>query len=254
MSHRILVALCSTALLTGCLKDPGGPTQDLIDKATVTTFPSAPISWLSSLLTALGIGTTRDGFLYVPANYNPTVPAPLMVLLHGAGSSAAFFTTPEMLSTYDALGLVVLALDSRGLSWDGVTSRVYEVDIDFMELALAQVYTSVNVDPDRIGIGGFSDGATEAIGVGAANSGLFRFVAAFSPGQPYMPFTRGPLPIFISHGTEDPVLSYNLTEGQTVPRLRQNGFPVQFVSFTGGHELPANIFTQGLSAFVTAEP
>jgi len=253
MLHRTCVALCTAALLTGCLKEPSGPTQDLIDKATITTFPVAPTQSATIGLSALGIGTTRDGFLYVPANYDPNVPAPLMMLLHGAGGSGAFFTTPEMLATYDALGLVVLAIDSRAASWDGVTTQTYEVDIDFMELALAHVYTSVNVDPDRVGIGGFSDGATEAIGVGAANSGLFRFVAAFSPGVPYLPFSRGPLSMFIAHGTEDPILSYNVTEAQTVPRLRQNGFPVDFVSFTGGHELPANVFYQGLSLFVTGQ-
>src|SRR6187431_3072240 len=37
---------------------------------------------------ALGLGSGRDGLLYVPRGYDPARPWPLTVMLHGAGRDA----------------------------------------------------------------------------------------------------------------------------------------------------------------------
>lgn len=39
-------------------------------------------------LRSLGIGGTRDSYLYVPSTYRSESPAPLVLLLHGAGGHA----------------------------------------------------------------------------------------------------------------------------------------------------------------------
>jgi len=53
----------------------------------------------------------RDGLLYVPQNYKPDVATPLVLMFHGAGSTAlnVSYTFPIA----DALGFIVLAPDSR---------------------------------------------------------------------------------------------------------------------------------------------
>ena len=57
----------------------------------------------------------RDGVLFVPASYRDTVPAPLLVMLHGYGGWA-----DEMKSTFslaEEFGVVVIAPESRDVTW-----------------------------------------------------------------------------------------------------------------------------------------
>jgi len=42
----------------------------------------------------LGLNGTRDGLLYVPESYQPDRPAPLVLMLHGAGGTARNGLTP----------------------------------------------------------------------------------------------------------------------------------------------------------------
>ena len=76
--------------------------------------PSTPAAGLQ----ALGFGGEgRDGLLYVPEGYRADRPAPLALMLHGAGSDAQNGLSP-FLDLADEAGLVLLAPDSRGRIWD----------------------------------------------------------------------------------------------------------------------------------------
>ncbi len=65
----------------------------------------------------LGLGGKRDGLLYVPAGLPMNRPAPLVVMLHDAGGGARGGLAP-FLPLADAAGLILLAPDSRGGTWD----------------------------------------------------------------------------------------------------------------------------------------
>ena len=69
---------------------------------------------------ALGLGgnSGRDGLLIVPKSYRPDVPAPLAVILHGAGGSAR--RVLSFFGVADELGVIVLAPESRGGTWDAI--------------------------------------------------------------------------------------------------------------------------------------
>ena len=58
------------------------------------------------------------------------------------------------------------------------------------------------VDPARLVIGGFSDGASYALSLGLINGQLFRKVAAFSPGFVVTGEPEGKPRVFISHGPQ----------------------------------------------------
>src|SRR5436190_21968848 len=60
----------------------------------------------------LGAGRGRDGVLHVPAKLAPG-PAPLMLLLHGAGSTGRR-QLDRMIDAINTAGVVVLAPDSLG--------------------------------------------------------------------------------------------------------------------------------------------
>jgi len=58
----------------------------------------------------------------------------------------------------DAAGLVVLAPPSRRETWDVLLGDFGPV-VEFIDTALATAFDRCAVDPERVAIGGFSDGA-----------------------------------------------------------------------------------------------
>jgi predicted esterase len=184
----------------------------------------------------LGLEASRDALLHVPPGLSPERPAGLVVLLHGAGGDAAGGLS--LLRPFaDARGLLLLAPASRRATWDGVRGR-YGPDVEVVDRALDRVFGSIAVDPDRIAIGGFSDGASYALGLGLANGDLFGHVVAFSPGfVPPAPRVGEPA-VFVSHGDDDAVLPIGSTSRRIVPALREDGYRVTYEEFDGPHTVP----------------
>src|SRR5215211_6123248 len=106
-------------------------------------------------LQPLGIARTRDALLYVPAGHQMDEPAPLAVMLHGAGGSAEHgMSLVQRLA--DETGLVVLAPPSRRQTWD-VLLGDFGPDVAFIEAALVATFERCAVNPGRVAVGGFSD-------------------------------------------------------------------------------------------------
>jgi phospholipase/carboxylesterase len=209
--------------------------------------PAAPSKPATPGETALGLGSGRDGLLYVPRRYDPARPAPLAVMLHGAGRDAQ-----RMRSTFplaDEFGLVIVAPDSRGKTWDAIEGRIGP-DLEFIDAALRSVFAQVRVNPTRLAMAGFSDGASHALGLGLANGDLFSHVIAFSPGFVTSPVRRGKPSVFISHGTQDVVLPINNTSRVIAPRLRAAGYDVVYREFDGPHQLLPEIAREAFAWLV----
>jgi phospholipase/carboxylesterase len=182
----------------------------------------------------LGIGRSRDGIIQVPKRASGALP--LLVLLHGAGGDASGLV--EWLGEFaDEAGLAILAPDSRGSTWDAIGGG-FGTDVEFLDRALAHVFAATAIDPERIAIGGFSDGATYALSLGLINGDLFRRVVAFSPGFVVHGPAQGKPRIFVSHGTSDAILPIARCSRAIVPALRSAGYDVTFREFDGGHTVP----------------
>jgi len=192
----------------------------------------------------LGLDPARDGILQLPAVV-PSSPMPLLVLLHGAGGSAER-QLGRMGSAPSDAGVAVLAPDSRGPSWDAIRGR-FGPDVVFLNRALERVFDLVSVDPARLVIGGFSDGATYALSLGLINGQLFRRIAAFSPGFVVTGEPEGKPRVFISHGTRDDVLPIDRCGRVIAQRLRASTYDVTFREFDGGHEIPPAVAKEGLA-------
>lgn len=187
----------------------------------------------------LGLGDGRDGLLYVPRNHRHDQPAPLVVLLHGAGGTASGGL--ELLRRFaDGSGLVLLAPDSRGRTWD-VILGAYGPDVAFLDRAMATAVSRSCVDLDRLAIGGFSDGASYAVSLGITNGDLFRHIIAFSPGFAAPADWWGNPRVFVSHGVHDAVLPIDRCSRRLVPLLRRGGLDVRYREFDGGHTVPAEL-------------
>lgn len=193
----------------------------------------------------LKLGAERDGVLYVPRGYSPDKPVPLVLALHGATQSSQM-PVRRFTAAADELGLAFVAPDSRLGTWDAIALREFGVDRDFIDRALATACDRVSVDPRRIGIAGFSDGATYALALGRANGDLFRGVAAFSPGFLIDVEEVGRPPIFISHGTSDSILPIEQTSRVLVPVLQRAAYKVDYREFDGDHEVPPGMAVSGL--------
>jgi phospholipase/carboxylesterase len=236
-----LAAACKSELI---VKAP--PSEFTISARTV-----APTSSVAPGVTPLGLASAigRDGFIYAPASYSPAKRHPLLVMLHGGGGrSSSELHTPGWFQILDEFGALMLAPDSRSpFSWDLVDEGRYGPDVQFIDSALRRVFQRCNVDPARIALAGFSDGATEALGLGLMNGDLFRAVGGFSPGYFQAEYVQGHPSVFISHGMSDPVLPFTSTKTSIVPAIRALGVPVEFVEFEGGHTITVAVARQALT-------
>jgi phospholipase/carboxylesterase len=202
--------------------------------------PSHPLDPGPSGLHKLDVGSIRDSYFYVPPQYSPAHPAPLVLLLHGAGGHA-HHGLGLLQHLADDNGMILAAPASAAQTWDIIASRSYGPDVTLLDRALAHVFEHYAVDPSHLAIGGFSDGASYALSVGLANGDLFTHVIAFSPGFIARLLPQGLPKVFISHGTRDNVLPVDRCSRSIVPRLQQTGYSVTYDEFDGGHEIPAEV-------------
>ena len=192
----------------------------------------------------LNLEQDRNAILHVPQSASSSS-APLLLMLHGATQSAddMFWylgTTP------DEANVVVLAPNSRDTTWDAIGGSFGE-DVAYLNRALERVFETVAIDPARITIGGFSDGASYGLSLGLINGDLFNRVAAFSPGFLIGGTPHGKPRIFISHGTRDHILPIDRCGRRIAAGLIANGYDVTFREFDGDHEIPAAVAREGMT-------
>ena len=238
-------AAACVLLLAGCGDDAGsGPPPN---DGRLSARHAAPTETVTPGFHDLGLSSGRDGFLWVPEGYDPEVPAPLLVMLHGGGNrSSAEIRGWPLQEVFGRKGIVIVAPDSRGGTWDRILTGLFGGDVLYMDAALALAFRKVNVDPARVAIGGFSDGGTYALSVGLTNGDLFSTIIAFSPGYIDAGSLVGKPRVFDSHGTADPILPINATSRIIVPWLENRGYTVNYVEFEGGHTITREIANQAV--------
>ena len=209
--------------------------------ARISARPGAPAQEaLAPGTHPLGLGNGRDGVLVVPAGV--AAGAPLLVALHGAGGTGRQMT--QLLATEAGRrGILVLAPDSRGTTWDVIRGG-YGPDVAFLDEALAAVFARFAVG--SVAVSGFSDGASYALSIGLANGDLFGHVLAWSPGFMAPPDLAGRPRVFVSHGTGDRVLPIDRCSRRLVPVLRADGYDVRYEEFDGGHVVPPDLLAASL--------
>ena len=198
----------------------------------------------------LGLRSNRDSLLYIPESAAKHEKAPLIVSLHGATRNAD--RGIDLLRTLaDEHGFLLLAPASTGRTWD-VLEGGFGPDIEFINQSLAKTFELRKIDPARIAMAGFSDGASYSLSIGLANGDLFSAVFGFSPGFVVPGDRVGKPPVFISHGTVDPVLPIDQCSRQIVPALKAEGYKVTYREFEGKHTLPPEVASEAMRWFLPA--
>jgi predicted esterase len=183
----------------------------------------------------LGTGT-RQAVIFVPRSCSNEAPSSLMLCLHGAGGTARHRIDP-LTPLAERRGIVLVGIDSLGSTWD-LLQHGYGEDVARIDRALEFAFDHCAIDGDRVAIEGFSDGASYALSLGLTNGDLFRWIFAFSPGF-MAPYTlRGRPHVYVTHGLFDPTLPVRCSRENIVPKLRGNGYEVEYREFKGFHMVP----------------
>lgn len=178
---------------------------------------------------------TTEIIAYVPETALARPLIPLNLMLHSSYRDAEQLVRSQR-EFADSAGVVIVAPYAQSGTWD-VVNTTFGPDVLGIDRALAWVFDRLPVNPQRIAVTGFSDGASYALAIGRANGDMFTKVVAYSPGFLAPVVHRGRPSIVVSHGTHDEELPYERTRDGLIPELKKEGYDVDFRTFDGKHEV-----------------
>ena len=197
-----------------------------------------------------GVTPIGDGaYAYRPARISAG-PRPLLVLLRGALGTARD-PVNYFRPLADRNGWLLLAPEAMDRSWRARPSREgidFGADPPRIDVALSKMFALAPVDPKRVVLVGFSDGASYGLSLGTANPQLFRSIVALSPGYAWVSPRPDPSQrIFIAHGRDDEILPPANVRNQILPDLQRAGLKPRMRWFSGGHKIDRAALDEALS-------
>jgi len=163
-------------------------------------------------------GEKRSYLLYVPESYDPTVPTPLVITLHGfaqwPANQAGVSQWNELADEY---GFIVVypagtGFPMRWRTWGAPGSDTDPVqDVTFISDLIDKLSAEYNIDPARVYANGLSNGGGMSF---VLSCKLSERIAAFGSvaGAYSLPWgdcnPARPLPAIVFHGTADPIVPY----------------------------------------------
>ena len=244
MNRRRFLGAAASSTLFGCLSSAATPSNRLSvpKKSSVKPAP-AGLHPLNCGPSAMPCSTSRS-----PPRSSKKLPWWSRFTVRPAARTAP--STASSRSPTSSGFFLLLAPVSESTTWDGIGGQ-NGPDPAFISRSLAKAFTMRAVDPARVAMAGFSDGASYSLSIGLANGDLFRAVFGFSPGF-IIPGDRiGKPPVFISHGTIDNVLPIDQCSRRIVPELKRLGYNVTYREFEGKHTLPPEIASDAMRWFMT---
>lgn len=214
------------------------------------------------------VAVGHSAFLYVPPGTEPGQRLPLLLMFPGTGGKGRDLVS-AMQPAADRAHFAVLGFSPGSgnfltvdnffddLERGKASAKVdwpeprFGRDVEMVDGALLRVFATTPIDPRRIGLFGFSHGASYALTLGTANPQLFSSIAALSPG--ILVINRdvaGGQAIFLAHGKSDTVQPYRRTACSFVPQLTKLGNQVEFHGFEGGHELTPEMVASAVKHFL----
>jgi predicted esterase len=186
-----------------------------------------------------GMGDSTLCLVSVPAGYRPGRSWPVLIALHGYGSSAARFHLiwREAAATS---GFVLITPQGEDRTEEGIGWSWGDSAEDIVRRSLEAAMTSVRIDESRIFLTGFSQGGTLTYEIALRHPHLFRGIAPIGAGRRIPPRERLQLlagaRIYVGHGELEPRLD---EVRRMVARLDSIGCTVTLREYPGtGHGLP----------------
>jgi polyhydroxybutyrate depolymerase len=186
---RAFGLLLASLAASGCARaaaQPAGPTLPNPPTFTYPAVPTRPVGDSERMLVVAGL--ERTYLLHVPPGVNPRSPVPLVLVFHGHRMDAEYLLAMSRFNDVaDAAGFLVAYPNGTGpseaLSFNAglCCGSAAENNVDeaaFARRILADLEGTLAVDPARIYITGFSNGAILAYRLACEMSDTF---AAFAP-------------------------------------------------------------------------
>jgi polyhydroxybutyrate depolymerase len=239
----LLLTLALSLAAAGC-GDDGAPVSGNPDaSAAVDAAPGAPDGAAggpdASTARPTVFGGDRPATLTVPSTYDPAVPTPLVVALHGYFTSPDYILSLFHLSDFaEAHG--VLFIDPDGLAnpdgdhyWNATDAccDLFDAgtdDLGYLTGLVADIQAAYNVDPKQIFLLGHSNGAFMSLRLACERPDLFAAVISLAGANALAPADctpTQPVSILEIHGDEDDTI---LFEGGTL--TQRNGDQVPYPS------------------------
>jgi polyhydroxybutyrate depolymerase len=136
---------------------------------------------------------------------------PLVIVLHGGGQEVADLEEmSEMSYKADEAGFLVVYPQASLLRWDLRPREEDGVDVVFIEILLVYLQRHLSIDPARIYVAGFSNGASLAHRLGCDLADRIAAIAPVSGAYPSGDVCEPsrPVPVVAFHGTGDTYVAY----------------------------------------------
>ena len=214
----VLAVTILVGLITGACTGAGSPVSS---PTPPPPSPSAP-SEIASPSAELVVGGDRPVTVHVPASYDASRPAPLLILLHGytgtgQGTDAYFNLAPAA----DARGYVYAfpdgTIDSNGNRFWNATDACCnfdEADVDdvaYLTGVIAEIQAELAIDPKRIAVVGHSNGGFMSYRMACDRAELVAAIVSLAGATFADPADCAPSePVSVAqiHGTADDVIRY----------------------------------------------
>ncbi len=157
------------------------------------------------------------------------MPAPLVIVLHAFGESAAAM---ESLSGFSAMadrqGFIAAYPEAETGGWR-FAQQDSQKDVDFIRAVIGDIAARMPVDTGRIILAGLSNGAQMAWRMGCVAPDLFAAIAPVAGSYPLYDDCQSslPLPVIAFHGTADKIMPYYGRFIQFGPRAFMRGRTAQ---------------------------
>lgn len=263
--RKFVSALAAAAPLLAQEEYKHGPDsfrQEGVPKGTITAH-----KWTTSKLFP---GTTRDYWVYTPAQLNTATPAPVMIFQDGGGmvrEDGPGFKVPVVLDNLihkkDLPPMVAIFINpgvlpaananaqgryNRSLEYDGLGDRYARFLIEEILPEVAKTH-NLSQDPDHYGLAGSSSGGIAAFNAAWSRPDKFRRVLSFIGsfvnlrGAQILPshirkFEPKPLRVFLQDGSNDNDIyggSWWIANQDMARSLEWSGYEVKFVKGTEAH-------------------
>lgn len=189
----------------------------------------------------------KSPLVIVPEDYDESVPAPVLIVLHDRGGNSAEFVKVWREATQKA-GVILVApiavceLEGGGFSWGESPDAAHEAAHSVMH-ALTHAIENYNVNPRRYLVGGLGQGASMALMTAYRYAhkihGVIAVNALYDPSKapPPNPLRSMPTRYFLMVGGDD---KESLKDNrQIVEEYEAEGLEVKLRVYKGiGHEFP----------------
>jgi polyhydroxybutyrate depolymerase len=160
-------------------------------------------------------GVKRTYLLYVPKTYDPAIPTPLVISIHGYAEWPAHqMQISGWNDLADRYGFIVVYPSGTGFPkrWrTRMEAGDPQLDVTFISDLIDKLESEYNLDPARIYANGLSNGGGMSFVLSCKLSGRIAAIGTVS-GAYLLPWDEcqpsRPVPAIVFHGTADPIVPY----------------------------------------------